>query len=285
MSARTSCDRERRLGFDRAVLTRLVVILPLAGMMTACGPLPRPFEQERVSDLLQDQRALAPLLVEQIDGAPGLAEAISAALNREEIAATTTTAGDGFQVLSGSIRNDGGTVRLLWQITEDNGHVIETGSQPLQQNSLEPGLRPLFAAQTARTIAHNLRGDDSGVADIEAEPHVALRALKTPKDFDGNSLSRAMTRALAQQGMVVVFDRPAFIIDGNLTIGPTVSGQNQVTVDWTVRDKSGRDLGTVSQGSPVPHERLVGPLTGLARDIATAGAEGIRDVIRGQTGR
>jgi hypothetical protein len=263
----------------------LFLILPQAGLLTACGPLPRPFEHQRISELLSDQRALAPLAIQPIDGAPGLAEALAVALGHQDIAASTEPAGHGFQVLSGAMRDESGALRLVWKITGDDGHAISEVSQALQADSLKPGGRDAFVEAAARAIAHALRGDDSGVADLDAAPHVALRGIRTPADFDGDSLSRAMIRALSQQGMTIDAAHPAFVVLGTLKVGPTLAGQNLVTVDWTVQDADGRDLGTVSQGSPVPHDRLFEPPTGLVRDIANAGADGIREVIVKQSER
>lgn len=269
----------------RAVVLRPFRVLLLASLATACGPLPRPFEHQRVSALLSDQRALVPVAVQPVDGAPGLAEAVSTALNRDEIAASTENPGDGFLILSGKIRSDDGKVQLVWQITSGDAHPITEFHQPLSAESLNPAHRNDLAEAAAQGIAHALRGDDSGAADIEAAPKVALQGVKTPADFDNISLSQAMVRALGLQGLTVVSTHPSFVVDGTLQIGPMLAGQNLVTVDWTVRDAAGRDLGTVSQGSPVPHERLLGPLTGLVRDIAEAGAEGIAEVIRKQANR
>jgi hypothetical protein len=261
------------------------LILPQVCLLAACGPLPRPFEQQHVSALLSDQRALAPLAIQPIDGAPGLAEALVTALDHEDIAASTGAAGHGFQILSGTMRRENGLPRMTWRITGADGHAIGETSQPLQADSLTPQGRDGFAAAAASAIAHALRGDDSGVADLDAAPHVALRGIQTPADFDGDSLSRAMSRALSQQGMTIDSSHPAFVVLGTLKVGPTLAGQNLVTVDWTVQDAVGRDLGTVSQGSPVPHDRLFEPPTGLVREIATAGAEGIREVIAKQSER
>lgn len=284
MPARTSApfDHPHRPGCRRATVLRFSRVLLLAGLTTACGPLPRPFEHQRVNALLSDQRALAPLAVQRIDGAPGLAEAVTAALNREEIAASMENTGDGFLTLSGKIRSEGGAVQVIWQITSSDDHPINEFRQPLAADSLAPSHRNEFAESAAHAIVHALRGDDSGTADLEAAPHVAVHEIKAPPDFDGGSLSRAMSRALALQGLAIVSDHPSFVIDGNLQIGPTRAGQNLVTLDWTVRDGGGRELGTVSQGSPISHDRLLGPMRDLVRDIADAGAEGIAEVIHKQ---
>lgn len=195
-----------------------------------------------------------------------------------------TAPGSGFLTLSGSIRAEKGAIQLIWQIT-DGEHSIDALRQPLAAGALDAAHRDGTAEAATRIIIRALRGDDSGTADLEAAPHVALRQVKAPPDFDGGSLARAMARALALQGLTIVSDHPSFLVDGNLQIGPTRAGQNLLTVDWTVRDAGGRELGTVSQGSPVAHERLQEAPRDLARDIADAGAGGIAEVIRKQADR
>ncbi|PKU23933.1 hypothetical protein CWS72_13740 [Telmatospirillum siberiense] len=257
-------------------------MLLLAASTAACGPLPRPFAHEKVNALVSDQRALAPLAVRRIDGAPGLAEALIQTLNQEDIAASPESAGDGFLSLSGKIRSENGTVQLIWQIIDGDGRMIGEFRQPLPPGSIDPARNPQFVQSATRAVIHALRGDDSGTRDLEAAPKVAVWTVKAPADFDGDALSRAMARALGLKGLAVVSGQAAFVVTGLLRIGPTTGGQAMVSIDWTVRDAKGHDLGTVSQSSPVAQERLLGPLAALLRDIAEAGADGIAEVIRSQ---
>ncbi|HIJ63279.1 MAG TPA: hypothetical protein HPQ04_11365, partial [Rhodospirillaceae bacterium] len=45
-------------------------------------------------------------------------------------------------------------------------------------------------------------------------------------------------------------------------------------------DAAGKEMATISQGSPVAREILDSPMAPLARQIAGAGAEGLMEVIR-----
>lgn len=264
-----------------AILT-ICAMMALVAPVGACGPLPRPFAHEKINALVSDQRALAPLAVRTVDGAPGLAEALIKALNQEDIAASLENAGDGFQVLSGKIRSEDGAVRMIWRITDGNGQTVSEFRQPLPPDPSPLAGQSAFVEAATHAVVHALRGDDSGVADLEAAPKVAMGPIKTPVSIDGDALSRAMSRALDLEGLAVVSGQAAFIVTGQLQIGPPKAGEVLVSIDWTVRDAKGHELGTVSQASPVAHERLLGPLAGLLRDIADAGAAGIVEVIRQQ---
>jgi hypothetical protein len=256
-------------------LAALVVVLSAV----ACGPLPRPFEQASPNALLADQRALAPLAVRPIVAAPGLAEAMVMALEQEDIAASTDTRGTNFLVLIGKVTNNGRNAYLVWQLAQANGNVIGETRQPWPVGPIDDVHQAKLARIAAGTVARLMRGEDSGATDIEAEPHVAVRPIKAPSGFDGDGLARAMERALGRQGMLVGMDNPDFSVLGSVRIIPGAGGRDVVEISWVVLNSSGAALGTASQGSPVEHERLLGPLAPLLREIADAGAEGVTEVI------
>ncbi|MDR3438482.1 hypothetical protein [Telmatospirillum sp.] len=252
----------------------------LLSLLTACGPLPRPFEHQRTSPLLSDQRALAPVAVPPVDGAPGLAEAVAAGLVREEIAASATIAGDGFLVLVGRIRSEDGQVRLTWRLSGADGQTITEFRQPLPPGALEPAQRPQLAEATVHAALQALRGNDWGPETPPRIPSITIRSVIAPPGFDPAVMTRAMARALRLQGMAVTSGPADFLLEGRLTITPAKDGQDLFSVDWTLMSPDGHNLATVSQGSPVPHEQVQGEQGSLARDIAEAGAEGIIDVVR-----
>lgn len=281
MGRRPFPDIER--GRQGGRIAALLFFAPLSATLlslAACGPVPHPFAPDRVAPLVSDQKALAPLAVRGIDGAPGLAEALVQALGQEDIAASLDNGGDGFMVLSGTIRSRDGIVQIIWRITDGNGRTISEFRQPLPASAADLAHRADFVQSTTRTVVGSLRGEDSGARDIDAAPRVVVRTVSTPAEYDGDALARAMARALGPEGLIAADAPNAFIVSGTLKVGPTIGGQNLVGIDWTVSNAAGHPLGTVSQGSPVPHEQLTGPLGGLFHDIAEAGAPGIAEVIR-----
>lgn len=245
--------------------------------LAACGPLPRPFEHRSTSPLLSDQRALAPLTVKPIDGAPGLAEALTAALEHEEIAATTEAGGNAFLTLTGKLAT-AGEAHLAWQITRRDGTVLGETTLPIPAGGLSPAQQASLATTAARSISHLLRANDG--TDSDAQPRVAVHEVKAVGGLEGDGLTRAMIQALGRQGLVIDAENPAFLVDGAVRVSTVGGGQDLVQIDWVVRSPDGKELGTVSQGSPVPHMQVVGQPAALARDIAEAGAEGVGEVIR-----
>lgn len=289
LNAERRPDRGRNAGRlggrpDRAMIPlRLPVLVLLAALaslaaVAACGPLPRPFERDNANPLLTANSGLLPVAVSPVAGAPGLAEGMAEALVAEDIAASIGSLGPPALTLRGRIDKSGPARIVRWQVAAPTGQILGEVSQPLPAAPVAERPRPGAAATSA--VAQLLRGDDSGAADVAARPRVAVRPVVAPKDFDGGTLTRAMAAALERQGLAVDPDKPAFVVEGSLRIGPAGNGQDMVEVDWTVRDSAGKELGVVSQGSPVPHQQLLGAVGPLARDIANAGAEGIGEVIR-----
>ncbi len=267
-------------GDGRRASARLPGILLAVLLVAGCTALPRPFEHETASELVSDQRALAPLAIRPVAGVPGLAEALAHALDEQEIAATTAE-GESFSEVTGAIAADTGPPTLVWRLASANGATLGEVRQPLSGDTPpSDGERGRLAQDAAVKIAALLRGEDSGTLDLAASPHVFLQGLAVPKGIDGDSLARAMGRALSQQGLILDQQSPDFMISGRLQIVPGPNGKDMVSVEWTVKKPDGTALGAVSQASQVNHGRLLGPLTALAREIAEAGAGGVMDVIR-----
>ena len=254
---------------------RLLVLI--AALLTAaCGSLPRPFEHDAPNPLLDDHRAMAPLVVLSVEGVPGLAEETAKALqDDEEMTASTAMGGSGALVLRGGVERD----RLMWRATDVYGkQIIEIGQPRPAANLDKPG-RQAVAHQAAALVAMALRGEDSGVADLAARPHATLRPVQAPPPLSGDGLTREMSRALTLRGVVIDDHDPVAVIEGKLRISPGTSGEDLLEIAWTVRDAAGKELGVVSQGSPVDHTLLIGDLGQLGRDIVNAGADGVAEVV------
>lgn len=270
----------RLAGLRLAGLGSVGLLLALG--VASCGPLPRPFEHDAPSSLVTDRQIFTPVTIKPVDGAPGLAQAMVAALEREDIAATTEAGGPRYLLLAGFIDRTG--ARLVWRITTNDGVIVGETSEPF--TSSVPGPAGQIAASAAPSIAQLLRGSDAGLADIERTPRVAVHPVQTTSGLDASELTQAMVRALGHQGLIADPDRPTFVVEGTVKITPGGGGQDLVEVAWTVRTPDGKELATVSQGSPVPHQALAGPMGPLARDIAEAGAEGVSEAIqKSRTGR
>ncbi len=202
------------------------------------------------------------------------------AFEGEDMAASTESRGAGFLRLLGRIEGTDAERNLVLRVaTPDGKDLGELRLPVLPQRPGQADLRALAAA-SARAVAGLLRGEGSGVADLASRPQVRLRPVKVPPNVDGQSLTEAMARALARQGLAIDGPAPTFEVEGSLRIAPGANGQDLVQVDWTVRDGTGKELGSVSQGSPVARETLLGQMALLSRQIADGGAEGVAEVIR-----
>ena len=248
--------------------------------LVGCGPIPHPFETGRINPLLVSNRALVPLAVPPVPGADGLAEAMAAALAGEEIAASTDEMPTGFLLLRGTIETTSAVRAVLWQVLAPDGSLIGQSRQPLPTWPIREAGRRASVAAAARAVATLLLGDDSGVSDLDARPHIAVRPIQAAASFDRDGLARALADALSRQGLAVSSDEPKLFVDGMVHINPATGGQDQIDIDWVVRDVAGRELGTVSQSNKVAHDLLIGQLGPLAREIADAGAGGVAEVVR-----
>ena len=255
---------------------RPAIALALLSLLTACGPLPHPFESEQSNALLADVRAMAPLKVLPLTELPGLDKDLAQALQNEELAASVEDGGPGSLAVTGHVE-DGA---VIWRVADAGGKTMAETRQTLPAGKFDALARLTLARQSATALSRALRGEGSGLSDLEARPHVALLRVKTPPTIDADSLTLTMSRALARQGIAISNDNPVMVVEGTLRVLPGSSGgQDVVEVDWLVRDATGKELGTVSQGGPVDHALVIGNLGATVRDIANAGAEGVAQVV------
>ena len=250
--------------------------IALLCLLAACGPLPHPFESEQSNALLSDVRAMAPLKVLPLAELPGLDKDLAQALQNEELAASVEDGGPGSLAVTGHVEDSA----VVWRIADAAGKTMAETRQTLPSGKFDALARLTLARQSAGALSRALRGEGSGLSDLEARPHVALRRVKTPPAIDADSLTQTMGRALARQGIAISNDNPVMVVEGTLRVLPGPNGgQDVVEVDWLVRDAAGKELGTVSQGGPVDHALVIGNLGATGRDIANAGAEGVAQVV------
>lgn len=256
-------------------MIRRLLLLLTALAAVACGPVPQPFRATAPSPLAENRTALLPILVKPVAGAPELAEAVAGALLKEDLAASTVAAGPAVLVLEGQVESPALLRRLGWRVSSPAGEELGRFQTPQGADN------QLTGRSVAALVARLLRGDDSGLADLEARPRVQLAPIRAGGGFDGFALTRAMRDALANQGFRLVDSDAGFRVVGELRIIDNPGAKEAVVeVDWKVLDAAGKDLGTVSQGSPVARDILDSPMAPLARQIAAAGAEGVAEVIR-----
>jgi len=95
---------------------------------------------------------------------------------------------------------------------------------------------------------------------------------------DGSTTLRtALQRELTRNG-VALTESPspdAYVVQGQVAMGPGKDGKQPITIDWSVTDPSGKKLGTVSQKNEVPQGSLDGSWGKTADAAAAAAAQGI----------
>jgi hypothetical protein len=245
-------------------LVALAVMLAVAG----CGSLPRPFLHEGNEAPLISPRAMQPISVAELPEMPGLAAALVTAFETEDIAASTAAGGDNFLRLAAKL--EGG--KLHWQLIDFRGGVVGDFTEA------RGGVQET-AMRTAATVAHLLRGDDLGAADLAARPRVAVDKVTVSGSLDADLLRRSLIAALERQGIAVVEDRPQMRVSGALRITQGLAGHDLVEITWVVQDDKGNEIGKVNQGSPVMRDELLSKAVQMTHQIAEGGAEGVKQLV------
>ena len=94
---------------------------------------------------------------------------------------------------------------------------------------------------------------------------------------DGSiALTGAIQRELVRNGVPLTSTAgPNYRVEGKVTLGSTRDGKQPITIDWHVKDPTGKQLGTVSQKNEVPQGSLDGAWGKTADAAAAAAAQGI----------
>lgn len=241
----------------------LIVLLVASSLLTACGNLPRPFQHEGNDEPLATPRAAQPVTVLEVPDRPGLADAVVAALDKEDIVATRLAGGDNFLILQGQAGPSGG---LSWRLTNVKGESVGSFTEQMPE-------------QVAAKLARLLRGDDLGPSDLAARPRVAIDKVAVTGSLDADLLKRALIIALEQQGIAVVTDHAQLRVTGLVRITRGLAGHDLVEITWTAVDDKGVEIGKVNQGSPVTEDDLLSKAAAMTHQIAAGGAEGIKQLL------
>lgn len=251
--------------------TVAALLLMMAGSLAACGPVPHPFAEHKESNpLVEDRRVTSSIQIVPMAEYPGLAEAIVRELARQDILATSHDAGPRKVLVKGAVENGA----LVWRAATADNAELGAAKQllPLDHDV------PVIAREAAPVIVGLLTA--SGAAPDANRPRITVHAVRGPKGMRTEALAQALAEALISRGVAIGSDNAIAVVDGEARVLPETGTEDVLQIDWTVRDTKGAVLGTISQGSPVDHKLLTGPMTNLAHDIATAGAPGIVDVLR-----
>jgi hypothetical protein len=99
---------------------------------------------------------------------------------------------------------------------------------------------------------------------------------------DGNKqLFSGMRRALGSN-KIVVSDKggsDTFTVTGEVSLKPIDDRTVQLTVKWTLKDPSGKDVGNIEQANPVPAAATRGSWTGFGDIVASAAVDGVLELL------
>ena len=99
---------------------------------------------------------------------------------------------------------------------------------------------------------------------------------------DGNKqLFSGMRRALGSN-KIVVSDKggsDTFTVTGEVSLKPIDDRTVQLSVKWTLKDPSGKDIGNIEQSNPVPAAATRGSWTGFGDIVASAAVDGVLELL------
>ena len=118
-----------------------------------------------------------------------------------------------------------------------------------------------------------------------APPPPQVRVMVAPitgAPSDGNQqLFSGMRRALGSN-KIVLMDKPGgdtFTVTGAVSLAPIDERTVQLTIKWTLKDPSGKDIGNIEQANPVPAAATRGSWVGFGDIVASAAVEGVLELL------
>ncbi len=275
--------------------------LPVALCLSACQPLPHPFETSH--DLPENRLMALPdvvgIAIDPVNGVPArtsdtIRATLAKALQDVDVPASAAPAGEHAYHVGGKaaglgVRGTTSRISLTWIVTnaagEEIGRKIDT--IVVDSASWQVG-NPDVTGQmqiAAREIAEILHLPGAPPPPPPKSPPPPLRLVLEPvvgAPGDGDtSLPRALTFALRDTGVEVLDqpDRDVPRVAGTVTLSPLAGGQQNVRILWTVFAADNRQIGTVAQENAVPRGSLDGPWSDAAAAVAEAAADSVRGLV------
>ena len=137
---------------------------------------------------------------------------------------------------------------------------------------------------TVQTAAAGVpRDPKAGPPPAPAPPQIKVMVgAITGAPSDGNTqLFSGMRRALGSNKIVVI-DKAAsdtFTVTGTVSLAPIDDRSLQLTVKWTLKDPSGKEVGTIEQSNPVAISATRGSWAGFGDIVASAAVDGVLELL------
>lgn len=266
-------------------------ILALALLvLTACQPVPRPFEADREAPNallnLADSRGIIVLPVADAPPmtAEKLARAMTSALIDRNVPAFVGTSNRSSMILAGEVIDPGRDAIIAWTLFDPAGDEVARHNQSIEGTPIDlwaiadPDLMASLAARAAPAIAEFVQ--DEPVREVQAPP-VFVGEVRGINPADATRLQAALRQALRRQGarLATAASDETLIATADITITPLPDTRREVAIVWTVNDPFGSQIGKIDQASPVEQTVIAQQWGDLARQAGIAAAAGITRLI------
>jgi len=290
---------------NKGWLVALAVLLALIFGLSACGPLPRPFqpEQDAQPNPLVGEVVAKGILIEPIDGVSQpmsklLTEALVKGFEAYGLRAFT---GEGviarYRLKGRAEINDKNptlpyVVLIKWTLFNFQGEVIESETQGVSgsRQDWDYGSPKVIddVGENGAEIFAALIGKDEEIETLGAKPvgpklvGLWVKPIENAPGDGNASLTRAIKVAIKAAGIAVAPERrfAEFVLEGDVSLTTHDGKQQKVTIVWAVLTPEGREIGRATQQNLVETGTFKGPWGEVAPMVADAALEGIQGVLQ-----
>ncbi len=271
------------------------IVLAFCLAVAACGPLPKPFKSGAGAEhpflAMQDS---AGVVVAPLVGAPPavsgpLMEIMAAALRREDVPATTSSAVKNAYLLEGQAsvpQSPGGVLSIIWSLSDIQGAEVESLTTehrfiPAAWRAGETAMLEALAAKAAPVIARTLQANLPAVA-LREPPTLGVVAVEGAPGNGNSALRAAFEAVLRNAGLPVAADpsQANVQIFGAVKVIPLAGGKEKVQIIWRMRDAKGGKIGVLNQSNTIEGGQLDGQWGSLAYDVTYAMVDGVARMLR-----
>ncbi len=285
-----------------------VSVVLLAGLLiSACGPLPRPFKPESNGGAASpfDQLGDIPgIVVAPIENAPPgvggpIADSVAALLRRANTPATTVGALTDGYLLEGRARTIswGARHRIVvdWTLTDRLGAIVDERTTDIATDipiRTKAGQWDAWrrvddaaldnAARTIATAVAALLQRNNPVERTRARVLLGVASVSGATGDGNESLKRAFEAVLRRAGVPVAVtpDAATVQIHGVVSVVDLKGGQKKLDITWTFRRPDGAKIGVMTQHNAVRNGQVEARWGPLAYDITLAAIDGVMSILR-----
>jgi len=280
-----------------------LAVLAIAGLLSACQPLPHPFADDRPPAALLAVPDNIDISVGSVEGEPRataakLPAAIAHELLKHNIPASDQTTSKGSYQLDGRVeaRPDApgkSLVTVFWRLRDPRGNIVSERSDRLAAPTREwddgnDERVGQLAAAGAGGFAVLLTDETPKERPGGVRVRVAVRKIAGAPGDGAASLASSLGAVLRHQDIELVDPaggRPDLAVDAEIKVDPAKDGRQHVKIVWHVARAGGGEIGQVAQENDIPRGRLDGPWGDVAYSIAMAAEGGIMQLVdRGARG-